>query len=102
MGNAALTTTTHAEMNAIATAVADREGSLKVLLVLTETDPPAFPCSTYRQSLIDFDRGEMLILSDPAVLKGLFIWTKFALLPGPDFAILSFISPIEHCYEGTP
>lgn len=61
--NAALTTTSHAEMNAISAAVAAGEKSLKALLVLTETDPPAFPCAVCRQSLAEFDRGEMLILA---------------------------------------
>ncbi len=61
--NAALTTTSHAEMNAIAAAVAAGEKRLKALLVLTETKPPAFPCAICRQSLAEFDRGEILILA---------------------------------------
>lgn len=61
--NAALTTTSHAEMNAIAAAVADGETAFKALLVLTETEPPAFPCAICRQSLAEFDRGKMLILA---------------------------------------
>ncbi len=61
--NAALTTTSHAEMNAIAAAVATGEKQLKALLVLTETEPPAFPCAICRQSLAEFDRGGMVILA---------------------------------------
>jgi cytidine deaminase len=74
--NAALTTTSHAEMNAIAAAVAAGEKSLKALLVLTETVPPAFPCAICRQSLAEFDRGEMLILA--ANTKGEIRETRFA------------------------
>ncbi len=61
--NAALTTTSHAEMNAIAAAVAAGEKSFKALLVLTDTEPAAFPCALCRQSLAEFDRGELLILA---------------------------------------
>lgn len=61
--NAALTTTSHAEMNAVAAAAAAGETSFRALLVLTETDPPAFPCAICRQSLAEFDRGELLILA---------------------------------------
>ncbi len=61
--NAALTATSHAEMNAITAAVAAGEKSFKALLVLTETEPAAFPCALCRQSLAEFDRGEMLILA---------------------------------------
>jgi len=74
--NAALTTTSHAEMNAVAAAVAAGEKSLKALLVLTETDPPAFPCAICRQSLAEFDRGKMLILA--ANTRGEIRETRFA------------------------
>jgi len=61
--NAALTITSHAEMNAVVAAVAAGEKEIRALLVLTETEPPAFPCAICRQALAEFDRGEMLILA---------------------------------------
>ncbi len=61
--NAALTITSHAEMNAVAAAVAAGEKEFRTILVLTETDPPAFPCAICRQALAEFDRGELLILA---------------------------------------
>jgi cytidine deaminase len=76
--NAALTTTSHAEMNAIAAAVAAGETSFRALLVLTETEPAAFPCAICRQSLAEFDRGEMLILA--ANTKGDIRETRFSAL----------------------
>jgi cytidine deaminase len=61
--NATLTLTTHAEGNALTAAVRAGEKSFKALLVLTDTDPPPFPCAVCRQSLAEFNRGEMLILA---------------------------------------
>jgi len=61
--NATLTMTTHAEGNALTAAVGAGERSFKAILVLTDNDPPPFPCAICRQSLAEFDRGEMLILA---------------------------------------
>lgn len=61
--NVALTTTTHAEGNALVAAVAAGEREFLALAVVTDVDPPPFPCAICRQSLAEFDRGEMLILA---------------------------------------
>ena len=61
--NATLTMTTHAEGNALTAAVRGGERSFKAILVLTDNDPPPFPCAICRQRLAEFDRGEMLILA---------------------------------------
>ncbi|MFH1038326.1 MAG: cytidine deaminase [PVC group bacterium] len=61
--NAAFTITTHAEGNALGAAVAAGETEFTALLVLTDGSPPPFPCAICRQSLAEFDRGEMLILA---------------------------------------
>ena len=61
--NATLTLTTHAEGNAVTAAVRAGEKSFKALLVLTDADPPPFPCAICRQSLAEFNRGEMMILA---------------------------------------
>ncbi len=61
--NAAFTTTTHAEGNALAAAVAAGETAFRALLVLTDASPPPFPCAICRQSLAEFDRGDLLILA---------------------------------------
>jgi cytidine deaminase len=61
--NATLTLTTHAEGNALTAAVRAGARSFKAILVLTDGDPPPFPCAICRQSLAEFDRGEMLILA---------------------------------------
>ena len=61
--NATLTMTTHAEGNALTAAVRAGEKSFKAILVLTDADPPPFPCAICRQSLAEFDRGGMLILA---------------------------------------
>jgi cytidine deaminase len=61
--NATLTLTTHAEGNAVTAAVRTGTRSFKAILVLTDGDPPPFPCAICRQSLAEFDRGEMLILA---------------------------------------
>jgi cytidine deaminase len=95
--NAALTTTSHAEMNAIAAAVAAGERSFKALLVLTETDPPAFPCAICRQSLAEFDRGEMLILA--ANTKGDIRRTRFSDLYPEMFGPHKLVGPLP-CGDG--
>jgi len=61
--NATLTMTTHAEGNALTAAVRAGERSFRAILVLTDTDPPPFPCAICRQSMAEFDQGEMLILA---------------------------------------
>ena len=61
--NAALTTTIHAEAAAIAGAVIKGERELRALAVITDASPPQFPCAICRQSLAEFNRGEMLILT---------------------------------------
>jgi len=61
--NATLTMTTHAEGNALTAAVGAGERSFKAILVLTDNDPPPFPGAICRQSLAEFDRGEILILA---------------------------------------
>ena len=61
--NVTLTATTHAESNAIAAGVAAGEDSFIAIAVMTTSDPPAFPCALCRQSLAEFDRGELEIIA---------------------------------------
>ena len=61
--NVTLTATTHAEFNAVAAAVAAGERSFAAIAVITGSDPPAFPCALCRQSLAEFDRGELEIIA---------------------------------------
>ena len=61
--NAALSTTIHAEMSAVAAAVSNGETNFRALLVFTEANPPPFPCALCRQTLAEFNRGDLLILA---------------------------------------
>lgn len=61
--NAALSITLHAEMSAIAAAVSAGEREFLALAVVTAGARPAFPCALCRQALIEFNRGEMLIIA---------------------------------------
>ncbi len=61
--NAALSITLHAEMTAIASAVAAGEKNFLALAVFTPAEYPPFPCALCRQALIEFNRGEMLIIA---------------------------------------
>ncbi|MCX6349521.1 MAG: cytidine deaminase [Candidatus Aureabacteria bacterium] len=61
--NAAYTTALHAELAAIAAAVAAGERKFVALAVVTENDPPPFPCAICRQGMAEFDQGEMLVIA---------------------------------------
>ena len=61
--NAAYTTALHAELAAVAAAVAAGERKFLSLAVVTENDPPPFPCAICRQGMAEFDQGEMLVIA---------------------------------------
>ena len=61
--NAALTTTTHAEVNAVNAAVGAGERRFIALAVATDNRIPPFPCAICRQTIAEFDQGEMVIIA---------------------------------------
>lgn len=61
--NAALTNTVHAEGCALTTAVADGARRFKALAVVTDADPPAFPCALCRQTLAEFCSENLIVVA---------------------------------------
>lgn len=56
--------TTHAEMNAIDTAVANGSRQLKRILVITNSVKPIFPCALCRQKIIEFGENAEVIAAN--------------------------------------
>lgn len=61
--NAAYTPTIHAEMNAIYTAVAQGEREFVALAVVTKNNKPPFPCALCRQTMAEFNQGDLEIIA---------------------------------------
>lgn len=75
------TNTTHAEMNAIDTAVANGSKQLKRILVITDSPKPGFPCALCRQKIVEFGEDAEVIAAN---LKGeIEIKNIAALYPDP-------------------
>lgn len=60
------TNSTHAEMNAIDTAVADGVKKIKRVLLITQEEKPAFPCALCRQKIIEFGADAEVIAANPS------------------------------------
>jgi cytidine deaminase len=60
------TISTHAEMNAIDTAVAQGSKELRRVLVITDEEKPAFPCALCRQKIIEFGAATEVIAANLA------------------------------------
>lgn len=56
-----LTSTTHAEVNAIDTAVASGDSEITKLLVVTNAPGPVFPCALCRQKVAEFSSNAEII-----------------------------------------
>ncbi len=61
--NAAFSPTTHGEVNAINAAVGAGERKFLALAVVTENEIPPFPCSICRQSMAEFNEGDMEVFA---------------------------------------
>ena len=59
--SATMTQTTHAEMNAIDTAVAAGDKEITKILIITHSKSPAFPCALCRQKIAEFSRNATVI-----------------------------------------
>ena len=80
--NAAYSTSSHGEVNAINTAVGAGEREFLALAVITENDHPPFPCCICRQTMAEFDNGNMEVIA--ASTKGTIRKTSFSrLYPEP-------------------
>lgn len=66
---------THAEMNAIDTAVAAGEKVIHKILVLTDAKEPIYPCALCRQKIIEFGPDAEIIAANT---KGLFRATSIS------------------------
>ncbi len=60
----AFTISTHAEMNAIDTAVVNGVKKIKRVLVVTSIEEPSFPCALCRQKIIEFGRDTEVIAAN--------------------------------------
>lgn len=61
------TNTTHAEMNAIDTAITNGSKQLKRILVITDSVKPPFPCALCRQKIVEFGANAEVVATN---LKG--------------------------------
>jgi cytidine deaminase len=79
--NASYGATTCAERNAVAAMVVAGEGEIASIAVFTDSDPPSMPCGICRQVLLEFGRGDMLIVA--ASPRARIVTTLAELLPRP-------------------
>jgi cytidine deaminase len=64
--SAAYTITTHAEMNAIDTAVANGDRNFIKILIITNSPKPIFPCALCRQKIMEFSEEAEVIATIPS------------------------------------
>ena len=69
MESVSFTLSTHAEMNAIDTAVAAGYREIKKILVITNSRKPVFPCALCRQKIMEFSENTEVIA---ATIRGKF------------------------------